>query len=119
MGWANTQRTQCRPAQYPVQRGRQCATHAAQHRLRRSTLALPPLRLQVFHTAATRPPPQCESCYACQKRRILGKGTPLLKVFVGCTDVEGVQENSVDPPELCDDTQRRPIPRPSEALIKK
>eukprot|EP00667_Euglena_gracilis_P007151 EG_transcript_7221 len=60
-------------------------------------------------------PKECEQCYGCQYDRFLGKGMPLSRIFVGCTDVEGVMENSAKPPELCDDTQRGHLPRPSEA----
>eukprot|EP00668_Euglena_longa_P001260 GGOE01001490.1.p1 GENE.GGOE01001490.1~~GGOE01001490.1.p1 ORF type:complete len:570 (-),score=185.07 GGOE01001490.1:186-1895(-) len=59
-------------------------------------------------------PKECEQCYACQYDRFLGHGMPLSRIFVGCTDVEGVMENSAKPPELCDDTQHGHLRRPSE-----
>eukprot|EP01012_Entosiphon_sulcatum_P012012 TRINITY_DN17476_c0_g1_i2.p1 TRINITY_DN17476_c0_g1~~TRINITY_DN17476_c0_g1_i2.p1 ORF type:complete len:359 (+),score=32.46 TRINITY_DN17476_c0_g1_i2:630-1706(+) len=68
----------------------------------------------VFHNNATRPPESCRRCHQCQAERLLGRpGTPQTKVYVGCTDVEGVGENSVDRPAFCYDSQERPIPRPS------
>ena len=56
----------------------------------------------------------CDKCWECQYMRFIGHGMPLARTFVGCTDVEGVMENSVKPWHLCDDTQKGHIPRPSE-----
>lgn len=68
----------------------------------------------VFHTANTTPLAACAECYECQWRRLVDQpGVPQLKVYVGCTDVEGVAENSVEDPNYCYDTQERPLPRPS------
>mmetsp|Transcript_99530 Transcript_99530/g.171322 ORF Transcript_99530/g.171322 Transcript_99530/m.171322 type:complete len:607 (-) Transcript_99530:247-2067(-) len=67
-----------------------------------------------WHNNKSLPPPACTECYDCQRQKELGKGVSLQVGDIhGCTDVEGVEDDSVERTEFCYDNQMKPVPRPS------
>mmetsp|Transcript_23747 Transcript_23747/g.42784 ORF Transcript_23747/g.42784 Transcript_23747/m.42784 type:complete len:607 (-) Transcript_23747:745-2565(-) len=61
-------------------------------------------------------PTECEHCYECQYQHLLGTGIPT-SGFTGCTDVEGVGNDTADRNEYCDQSQVGRMLTPSAARL--